>query len=127
MSADTTSSNLKQWSQNQEFDKIASFFTSLTGSTHEARSLLQNVVDSLSDNNTSRKRQAPPPTPPSVSTPFDHRSFLVQDALDEATVTSLIQIPNDKAVIGTIIGPQGKNIKVSEVDLSLPFSFSLSL
>jgi hypothetical protein len=117
MSANTTTFDLKQWTENQEYGKIASFFTSLTGSSEGTKALLERVVATLPNSNSSdysRKRPAPSPASSHViSTPSQHHSFLLHDSLDEMVITSLVQIPNDKAVIGAIIGPQGKNIRVS--------------
>lgn len=122
----TTPVDLREWCENKEYSKIADHFTDLAGSPEEARQLLVQVVNSFDvagGVGNPRKRAAPSSSTSTVSsmpsTSVDG-SFFVQDLLDDAVVTSLIHIPNDPAVIGAIIGPHGRNIKVSLLNFCSP-------
>jgi len=109
---------LKKWCDEKDYYKIADLFTNLAGSQEDARQLLVQVVNSYGDGaGNSRKRPAPSSSasPSSTQTPralVTTESFYVRDSMDDMIITSLLQIPNDPAVIGSIIGPQGKSIKL---------------
>ena len=112
--------DVKDLVDNREYKKIAEYFSTLTGSSEEARKMLQMVLNTLPAPVGSvmnpRKRPAPSASSSSVATTpsvTDVDAFLIQDSMDAGVVSALIQIPNDPAVIGSIIGPRGSTIKVS--------------
>ena len=112
MSEELIGEELRGWCEEKDYEMIASYFINTTGSNEEARSLLENVLALIpSDNMNSRKRPAPSSPTTLQKTPGD-LDFFMNDSVDEAAITALLLIPNEHTVIGSIIGPQGKNIKV---------------
>jgi hypothetical protein len=117
MTEATTISDLKFWHESLDYSKLASFFTDLTGSAEKARSTLEGVMGCLPggcvvSDSQSRKRATPDTaTLPAQAQVSNQPSYFARDMIDDSMITVLTQIPNDKSVIGAIIGPHGKHIK----------------